>query len=958
MYIYFDKNGTLKEIVADIPARKGSNDYNKIYVYLEGKTQEDISDIWYKQQFPDGTQSIEVSIKSNTVTKAIPYDKNIDMKFFQDYVEYPFYYINLNSSYLAQNGLNLATIRVVIGDEIFALGMITFNVETNVVVKDTDISQSQYDYIVTNLNTKVDKQSGSGNWKATISNEDGNINLESDDNDEFSKINLEGSTSSMVAQYDVDHKGYISFAGGNVSLYSLLGDYENEIYMGVNNFYLQRKDKEDNLVIHKIDLVNGTIDGRPFNYSDVKHYQITSYTSGTNEYNFTQTGIDTNNLVSFRLLFNTVDANKNLMINNKNVRLSTNPTNNATMGMLKSFKEDGANVYDFYAFYDGTYFYVINQNMYDKDVTMTHITLGSLSGTLSTSIQQSISYNGIETLFNITAYSGLLPILFRPYQISNGAYRYKSITPLEDADGSYYYEGSINLNDGTYDLSNKVYISSGTNVSGTNDGTNWTSITIGNDTYNIPSGSGGSGVGNNAYKLVFSGEKDETYQDINDVEQTSSLERTFEIIILKDQEQEIVSLVNQEMQTNFANLNEIAQMINQQISTLGNTDSNVLELYGKSIYVTSIFTKFLIFHTYEIIDAYMVEKWQLGKTLTELSNMYGLANLTYGSIFTRVSNVAISDYSFGGNGASTSSGEYYELITNDMALYDLNGNQVTTILTNLRITLSEGQFEALKTKANPMLTQMGMQPLTDIDSLATILNTVFTETIASNSNLAYVFFVLISGYCQYWVIDSISQVNFELVLALLGTGFKVLASDTNYPFFTSDGNDDIPMGISATWTLNKYGTSGGSPSTESYYKIVLKDECYNETNWYNTLTIFLHKEDFSTILDGVNQQMGTSLATPQDLIDFYDTVKGNTNLETELKQLFSTMAMFSKKAGLHSLYEEDFDGYVADLALVSGADIMILTLGSIFDMTPTDYNTIGFTSSSTLTITEVTSQKL
>ena len=31
MYIYFDRNGTIKEVINDESIRKGSSDYNKIY---------------------------------------------------------------------------------------------------------------------------------------------------------------------------------------------------------------------------------------------------------------------------------------------------------------------------------------------------------------------------------------------------------------------------------------------------------------------------------------------------------------------------------------------------------------------------------------------------------------------------------------------------------------------------------------------------------------------------------------------------------------------------------------------------------------------------------------------------------------------------------------------------------------------------------------------------------------
>ena len=33
MYLYFDNNGILKEIVDDVATRKGNNEVNKIYIY-------------------------------------------------------------------------------------------------------------------------------------------------------------------------------------------------------------------------------------------------------------------------------------------------------------------------------------------------------------------------------------------------------------------------------------------------------------------------------------------------------------------------------------------------------------------------------------------------------------------------------------------------------------------------------------------------------------------------------------------------------------------------------------------------------------------------------------------------------------------------------------------------------------------------------------------------------------
>ena len=161
MYIYFDRNGTIKEVINDESIRRGSSDYNKIYCYLEGNP--DIDDIWYLQKNPDGTLTNEVSFVDNIVTKAIPYDAKRDMKYFQDFEEYQFYVFTLSSSYLSQNGLVVATIRVAENNTLWALGELTFNVQANIVNSDNDITQSQYDYLLTIISayyskTEIDKK--------------------------------------------------------------------------------------------------------------------------------------------------------------------------------------------------------------------------------------------------------------------------------------------------------------------------------------------------------------------------------------------------------------------------------------------------------------------------------------------------------------------------------------------------------------------------------------------------------------------------------------------------------------------------------------------------------------------------------------------------------------------------------------------------------------------------------
>ena len=166
MYIYFDRNGTIKEVINDESIRRGSSDYNKIYCYLEGNP--DIDDIWYLQKNPDGTLTNEVSFVDNIVTKAIPYDSHRDMKYFQDFEEYQFYVFTLSSSYLSQNGLVVATIRVAENNTLWALGELTFNVQANVINSDNDITQSQYDYLLLTISSYRSEFNNELDWMKNL----------------------------------------------------------------------------------------------------------------------------------------------------------------------------------------------------------------------------------------------------------------------------------------------------------------------------------------------------------------------------------------------------------------------------------------------------------------------------------------------------------------------------------------------------------------------------------------------------------------------------------------------------------------------------------------------------------------------------------------------------------------------------------------------------------------------
>lgn len=145
MYLYFDNNGILKEIVDDVATRKGNNEVNKIYIYVDGITPKTE---WITYQTSDGEQSNETLIET-TITKTIPYDRNRDLKYFKNFQEYLFYVATIPSSVLAVSGLTKASVRVALQDDsLMTLGLIIFTIEESVVLQDSFITESQYQYLL------------------------------------------------------------------------------------------------------------------------------------------------------------------------------------------------------------------------------------------------------------------------------------------------------------------------------------------------------------------------------------------------------------------------------------------------------------------------------------------------------------------------------------------------------------------------------------------------------------------------------------------------------------------------------------------------------------------------------------------------------------------------------------------------------------------------------------------
>lgn len=158
MLVYFGKDGTLKEIVSSFTLSNGDTAYkniqgssvNYIYCYYEGRDPETINENSAHMTFEkEGAVVTPSDIAPVAVGDwSIAFDRKQDLRYFEYEKPYKFVKFAIPNSVLGTDGLALATSRLVIEGNIYSYGLITFNVSKSVVLKDSYITQSQYDYLV------------------------------------------------------------------------------------------------------------------------------------------------------------------------------------------------------------------------------------------------------------------------------------------------------------------------------------------------------------------------------------------------------------------------------------------------------------------------------------------------------------------------------------------------------------------------------------------------------------------------------------------------------------------------------------------------------------------------------------------------------------------------------------------------------------------------------------------
>lgn len=143
MYIYFDRNGKLKEIINDTPLRVGNDNVNKVFCYFDDLTPDSAT-----MEILRNGDTDKYSRIATKETFTIPYDEERDLKYFEAEKSYKGFSYTLDTTDLAVNGLlQLTCLTFNANDEVLASGMILLNVENTSVATTTNITESEFEYL-------------------------------------------------------------------------------------------------------------------------------------------------------------------------------------------------------------------------------------------------------------------------------------------------------------------------------------------------------------------------------------------------------------------------------------------------------------------------------------------------------------------------------------------------------------------------------------------------------------------------------------------------------------------------------------------------------------------------------------------------------------------------------------------------------------------------------------------
>ncbi len=146
MYLYFNRSGTLKEIINDEAIRQGNFRINRLYVYVEDRN---ITSIDATYLLPD-TLIVGPENYDQVEDSYVPYNEKRDLLFFKYNQVYHFLVIDLDmdrngNSPLDQAGVVSASLSAMLDDStILQLGEVNFMVEESEVYQRKYIAPQEY----------------------------------------------------------------------------------------------------------------------------------------------------------------------------------------------------------------------------------------------------------------------------------------------------------------------------------------------------------------------------------------------------------------------------------------------------------------------------------------------------------------------------------------------------------------------------------------------------------------------------------------------------------------------------------------------------------------------------------------------------------------------------------------------------------------------------------------------
>lgn len=179
MYLYFNSDGVIKEVVNDTAIRQGNSGVNRIHFFIEGASPEVVNNVYKALSFDNGVRTF-IDVEGNNLTTEafditttnleIPYNKKRELKYFKYWTKYEMFTISVPDNILNDNGTVGCRIQMVLNegseidpdidtdDVLLTLGLVLFNVEIttggkSIIQPDTAINIAQWNYLIKNMQT-------------------------------------------------------------------------------------------------------------------------------------------------------------------------------------------------------------------------------------------------------------------------------------------------------------------------------------------------------------------------------------------------------------------------------------------------------------------------------------------------------------------------------------------------------------------------------------------------------------------------------------------------------------------------------------------------------------------------------------------------------------------------------------------------------------------------------------